>query len=238
MKIIVVLPDHSYFLWQMLVQINNFKKFGLENNAIFLIGKRTIEPSKTLMKILDGNINCEFHILNDTRENPQYSSSMRPHVLAKFFDEYPEMEKETFLYADPDVIFTKKLRTGDLEKTKTWYLSDTRSYINSKYIKSKGEKLFQEMCNIVNIDSKIVENNDENAGGAQYVMKNVTADFWKKVEIDSEKLFIHMINTSHKYCPEHPIQAWTADMWALLWNAWYFGYETKIIKKNVKNDKK
>jgi hypothetical protein len=27
-------------------------------------------------------------------------------------------------------------------------------------------------------------------------------------------------------------------MWALLWNAWYFGYETKIIKKNVKNDKK
>jgi hypothetical protein len=230
MKILVVLPDHSYFLWQMLVQINNFRKFDMENDAIFLIGKRSIELSKTLMKILNGNIKSEFHVINDTRENPQYSSSMRPHILAKFFDEHPEMEHQTFLYIDPDVLFTKKFKTGNLEKTNTWYLSDTRSYIDSRYIKSKSETLFYEMCNIVNIDPKIVEDNDENAGGAQYVMKNVSTDFWKKVEWDSENLFIHMINTSHKYSPEHPIQAWTADMWAVLWNAWLFKHETKIMK--------
>ena len=40
-----------------------------------------------------------------------------------------------------------------------------------------------------------------------------------------------MKDTSNKYAPEHPIQSWTADMWALLWNAWLFKHETKIIKR-------
>ncbi|MFA5366419.1 MAG: hypothetical protein WC333_00650 [Dehalococcoidia bacterium] len=231
MKILVALPDNSYFLWQMLVQINNFKKFGLEKDVIYLIGKRTCEPSATLMRILSGNVNAQFHVLNDTRTSPQYSSSMRPHIISKFFEKHPELENEPIFYIDPDVIFTKKLKTSDLEKDDVWYLSDTRSYIDSKYIKSKGEGLFMEMCEIVGIDPKVVEMNDENAGGAQYLMKNVDADFWKKVENDSENLFSHMIATSYKYNSENPIQAWTADMWALLWNAWRAGHKTKITKR-------
>jgi hypothetical protein len=26
------------------------------------------------------------------------------------------------------------------------------------------------------------------------------------------------------------IQFWTAEMWSLLWNLWYFGKETKVVK--------
>jgi hypothetical protein len=231
MKILVVLPDNSYFLWQMLVQINNLKKLGLEEDAIFLIGKRGCEMSPTLARILNSGMKSRFHVLNDTRVSPQYSSSMRPHILSKFFERYPEMKKEVFFYIDPDVIFTKKLKISDLEKDGIWYLSDTRSYIDSKYIKSKGGELFTEMCEIVGIDPKVVESRDDDAGGAQYVIKGVDADFWKKVEMDSENLFSHMISTSYKYNPEHPIQAWTADMWALLWNAWLAGHETRITRR-------
>ena len=232
MKILIALPDNNYFLWQMLVQINNFKKFGLDGDVIYVIGKNSMQKSSVLTDIIKrGNSECNFYVFSDERQNPQYSSSLRPHILAKFFETYPDMEKETFFYIDPDVIFTKKPKLSEFEKDKTWYLSDTRSYINTQYIKSKGEQLFNEMCNIVGIDPKMVEDNDDNAGGAQYVMKGVNADFWKKVEKDSEALFIHMVDTSHKYNPEHPIQAWTADMWAVLWNAWYFGHEAKISKK-------
>jgi len=187
--------------------------------------------SDNLSKIMSSGIKSSFFVFNDTRQNPQYSSSLRPHILAKFFDAHPEMKNEKFFYIDPDVIFTKKPKFSDLEKDDVWYVSDTKSYIDSRYVKSKGEQLFVEMCRIVDIDPKIVEFNDNNAGGAQYLIKNVDSEFWKKVEKDSENLFIHMIKTSHRYSPEHPIQAWTADMWAVLWNAWYFNKKTKIVKK-------
>jgi len=229
MKILIVLPDNKYFLWQMLVQINNFKKFGIDGDVIYIIGKTSIQKSIELNDIiLKSNSKCSFHVFNDERIGSSYSSTLRPHLLTKYFQKYPESSKETYFYIDPDVIFTKKFSLSDLEKTNMWYVSDTRSYIGVQYIKSKGESLFYEMCDIV---PKIVEDRDENAGGAQYVLKNVNADFWRKVERDSEELYKHMINTKNKYCPEYPIQAWTADMWAILWNAWYFGNETKIVKK-------
>jgi hypothetical protein len=232
MKILTVLPDNKYFLWQMLVQMNNLKKMGLDKDTIYVIGKRDIQPSNILMKIIKKtNFKGTFYILNDEREHPKYSSSLRPHLLAKLFKNHNELQNETFFYLDPDVIFTKKINFGEFLKDDVWYLSDTRSYINSKYIKGKDDKLFIEMCKIVGINPQTVENNDENAGGAQYLMKNINAEYWKKVEDDSEKLFQYMIKTSHIYCPQHPIQAWTADMWAVLWNAWYFGNNTKISKK-------
>jgi len=232
MKILVVLPDNSYFLWQMLVQINNFKKLGLDKDVIYIIGKNSIQKSNILNKImLNSQSKCSFHVFTDDRINPQYSSSLRPHLLVKYFEMYSEAQNETFFYIDPDVLFTKKFKLSDFQKDNIWYLSDTISYISSQYIRSKNNDLFNGMCDIVGIDPKIVEDNDLNAGGAQYVMKNLTADFWKKVEKDSENLFTYMISTSNKYNPEHPIQAWTSDMWAVLWNAWLFGHETKISKK-------
>ena len=39
-----------------------------------------------------------------------------------------------------------------------------------------------------------------------------------------------MSNTSNEYNPKHPIQKWTADMWAVIWNAWRDGHTTKIVK--------
>jgi hypothetical protein len=153
-------------------------------------------------------------------------------LLSKFFYEKKEFcESETFFYIDPDVIFTKKINFNDLLKDDIWHVSDTRSYIDGAYIKSKGVNLFNEMCDIVNISSEIIENNDENAGGAQYIIKNCNYEFWKKVENDSENLYQHMIKTKDIYSPLKPIQAWTSDMWAVLWNALYFNHKVKIHKK-------
>ena len=42
-------------------------------------------------------------------------------------------------------------------------------------------------------------------------------------------------DTEHLYIKKHevdyPIQKWTAGMWSLLWNAWYFGNEVKIASE-------
>lgn len=230
MKFLVVLPENKYYLWQMLVQINNFKRFGYNMDTIYIIGKRGLVKGNVLDKIIKNKTGCSFYVYNDDRSVLSYSSSLRTHLLAKFFKDYPDKD-ETFFYLDPDVIFKKKIRFNDLINNNIWYLSDTRSYIGVEYIKSKSKELFSEMCDIVGIDTKIVENNDSNAGGAQYLLKNTTPEFWEKVEKDSVSLYLHMRDTSKKYSPNSPIQAWTSDMWALLWNAWLFGHETKIIKR-------
>jgi hypothetical protein len=232
MKILITLPDCNYYLWQMLVQINNFKKFGLDSDVTYLIGKSSIQKSSVLNNIiLNSKTKCSFYVFNDERVNPKYSPSLRPYLLKKFFEAYPDKEKLTYFYTDPDVIFIKKPKLSDFEKDDVWYLSDTRSYLNSGYIKSKSEVLFKEMCEIVGIDPSIVEKNDDNAGGAQLIIKNTTSKFWEKVEKDCEALYVHMVKTSGKYCPEFPIQSWTAEMWATIWNAWYFEHKTKIVKQ-------
>jgi hypothetical protein len=231
MKILVAFPDVAYYNWQVLVQINNLVKFGYSDQIIYVVGKNEGKNLSPQIKGVLDNTPVEYHVYDDTRENAQYPSSLRPHIVQKFFEEFPEMSGETFFYVDPDILFAKAINFGVIENNDTWYLSDTRSYIDSQYIKSKDEELFDTMCQIVKIDKNIVESNDVNAGGAQYLMKNLTAEYWKKVYRDSEDLYGFMKRTEGYYNPQHPIQSWTADMWAVLWNAWYFGHETKIASR-------
>lgn len=231
MKFIITLPDCDYYLWQMLVQINNFKKHNLENDVIYLIGKHKFNKSDNLNKILkSGLIKSQIIVFDDKRNKPKYSPSLRPFLMKMFIKEFGVIKDKCF-YSDPDVIFTKKTDFSELVDDDVWYMSNTASYLGSNYIKSKGDELFKLMCSVVGIDENLVIENDINAGGAQIILKNTNYDFWDKVENDSEKLYELMINTSHIYCPQHPIQAWTSEMWTTLWNAWLFGHKTKIIKK-------
>jgi len=227
MKILIATFDHNYYLWQTLVQINNFMKYGYDKDTIYVISSSN--PSPVLKSMMESpKIKSKFFIYNDERQNSRYPSSLRPHILEKFFKEHPEYEQETLFYTDPDVIFTKRLDFTEMEQDDTWYLSDTRSYIDSRYIKSKSEELFKEMCEIVNVSPEEISANDDNAGGAQYLMKGVNAEFWKKCYDDMENLYIHMTETESKYNPQHPIQSWTSDMWAVFWNGIYFKHNIRL----------
>jgi hypothetical protein len=76
---------------------------------------------------------------------------------------------------------------------------------------------------------------NSNSGGAQYLMKNVDWAFWEFVERDSERLFkeITELNNYKKTSNPnyHELQIWCADMWAVLWNGWMLGNETKVISE-------
>lgn len=225
MKILIATFDHNYYLWQCLVQINNFMKYGYAEDTVYIIA--TSDPSPVLKSIMNHpKIKSKFFLYKDERKGASYPSSLRPHVIEKFFREHPEYENETLFYTDPDVVFTKKVDFTEMKKDEYWHLSDTRSYIDSKYIKSKSEQLFKEMCDIVGVTPEEITINDDNAGGAQYIMKNINADFWKKIYDDCEKLYTLM-----KKNESTGIQCWTADMWAVFWNSLFFGHKIKINKE-------
>ncbi len=99
------------------------------------------------------------------------------------------------------------------------------------YIKSKGDDVLELMCNIVDITPEVIKENQLNSGGAQYIMKNVDAQYWNEVYMDCENLYgeITKLNDAKKIenPSYHELQIWCADMWAVLWNAWKRNYTTK-----------
>jgi hypothetical protein len=221
--------------------INNFIEQGINPNNIDILvawnpNDKTSDPEnkEPWDKLASHYNNVRFFFYQDTREQPiHYISSIRPNVLKQHFKAYPELFNEVIFYHDCDILFTKKPDFNAFLNDKIWYLSNTNSYINYEYIRSKGQDVYNKMCEIVNIDPLIPQLMNSNSGGAQYILKNIDEAFWEKVEKDSEQLFhqITQLNNEKKIADptHHELQIWCADMWAVLWGGWLRGSETKVI---------
>lgn len=236
MKFLTAQPDTDYYVWQLQVQMHNFKKFGIEDKTIILFGYNPkIGINEKALEFKE-TTDARVIFLPDTRDLSQrlYLPSLRPHIIKQLYTgEYADiLQNKAVLYMDCDVIFTKIPNLKDYIDKRKIYLSDTRSYIGAAYIREKGLGLLEKMCQVVGINPTHVINNQEMSGGAQYLFTsnfNLSYDFWNKVERDCNILYKTMLVTSEKNGAQHPIQSWTADMWALLWNIWLMGLDTEII---------
>lgn len=221
-------PDNIYFLWQLQLQIFNFKTLNIPSEQIHvLIGydpQIGLHPHFELF--IDQCKDASFFIYPDTRVNKTYASSIRPHIISKHFKTFPDLSKEVIFYHDSDIIFRSLPDWDSLLQDDVWYCSDTRHYLDSKYIRTYlNEEEYQHMCNIIGISPASVESNDDNAGGAQYILKNCSSDFWAKIEKDCSEIYEYLLSINKPngiYNPNNlklGIQAWCADMWAIWWNA-------------------
>lgn len=221
MKYISAQPESPYFLWQLKVQVSNFRELGIEKDYIIVVGTKGNTATKPFLEFAD-NTSASIVFIKDKRMDLSYVSTIRPHIL-KYVDIWSDYDS---VYIDSDIILNRVLSlSGDKV-----LLSDTDSYLSATYIKNKSVALFEKMCGIVGIDPKVVEKKEGQSGGAQYFFPKgkISLSFWFKVERDSLRLFQLMHVTKTVYSPEHPIQAWTADMWAILWNLWLLDIDTAI----------
>lgn len=241
LRYICVQPRILYYAWQVEVMINNFIKHGINPNNIDILvawnpndKTSTSENIEAWDKLASHYNSVRFFFYQDTRQQPiHYISSVRPNILKQHFKVHPELKDEVIFYHDCDIVFTKPPNWDQFLNDKIWYLSNTNSYINYDYIMSKGQDVYNKMCNVVGINPSIPKLMNSNSGGAQYIMKNIDADYWEKVEKDSEQLFyqITQLNNQKKAADptHHELQIWCADMWAVLWNGWLLGNETKVV---------
>ena len=44
MKILIATFDHNYYLWQVLVQINNFMKYGYDADTVYVVSSSNPSP--------------------------------------------------------------------------------------------------------------------------------------------------------------------------------------------------
>ncbi len=166
----------------------------------------------------------------DTRRTKHYPSSIRPNILKQHF--FKHKLNEPFFYHDCDMVFTKKVDFTPFLNDDICYGSDTRFYIGHDYIKSKGYGILEIMASLTGIDVETIKENELNCIGAQYLIKGVDFRFWDEVEKICETLFLNITLENNRIKADNPnyheLQIWTADMWAVLWNLWKWGKQTKV----------
>jgi len=242
LRFICAQPTTDYYSWQVEVMVNNFIEMGINPNHIDIVCWKVngVIPDNW-SKLVNHYNTVRFFFYDDTRETKHYISSIRPNILKQHWLSHPELKDDIIFYCDCDIVFTKPINWEQFLNDDKWYGSDTRFYISHDYIISKGEDVLDKMCEIVNIDKQIVKDNELNCIGAQYILKDLDWTFWQAVEQDCERLFkeineLNVDKVNHdrhtisppalSRIPYHPLQIWTADMWALLWNGWKRGKET------------
>lgn len=198
------------------------------NQMDILLGYDKHIPSE--WRILQQHYNTvRFFFYPDTRIDKGYVPSIYFHLMKQHLLAHPELKNEVLFTHDSDIVFTTKPNFEHLTEDDKWYVSDTKSYLNYDYIQQKGNDIYLQMCKIVGINPLIPKLMNSNTGGAQYIVKNTSYEFWDKVERDSINLYNYFCHIEpHWKKVEYPIQKWTAGMWAYIWNAWLWGNETII----------
>ena len=174
LRFVCAQPASIYYAWQVEVMLNNFKSMGVNLNNVDIVcwkqnGEIPIQWSK-----LAAGYPARFFFYDDTRETKHYISSIRPNILKQHWEKYPELKFDAIFYHDCDIVFSKPTSewiTEDMIMDEEWYGSDTRWYIAHSYIKGKGDDIIERMCEIMEMDESLIEANEMNAIGAQYLMK-------------------------------------------------------------------
>lgn len=236
MKYICVQPDIPYFHWQVTVMLTNFIKVGISLSQCNIILLHQGEISNESKQLQNRFPEVDFFWYLDERDDKSYIPSIKPYGIYRHIQTYPTIFNDCVFYHDSDIIFREKINEQLFIEDDIWYLSDTISYIGWEYIVSKGESQAHTICNHFGIDSAVLIRNQNNSGGAQYIVKNTTESYWLKVYKDSNMLYKYLcdrethcgiINPNDPY----PIQKWCAEMWATLWNAWLFNHQTIVNKE-------
>ena len=234
-------PIDRFFFWQIHLYIESCLEAGFDEDRIQVLlykPKGREYDGNAWGKLLDAYPKVKIFVYED-RGVQQYLSIylpiLRPHTLWQHFQAFPELQNETILYTDCDILWIEGLDIQKYFDDDVCYVSDASSYLNVSYLESKirdvlPEKLEEyksrdivgELSELIGIDKKIVIENNNNTGGVQYILKNIDASFWKKIEEDVLKIRMYFTDINKKFFENENkgFQGWCADLWALQYNLW------------------
>jgi hypothetical protein len=143
LKFICAQPDDTYYTWQVHAWVESLKELGHSDKAIVLIFIPSFrEKNPKWQQIIDLYPETEFVFYKDTENEVSqklgiYIPVLRPFCLRNYFRDNPGMKDKAVFYCDSDISFTSKFNVDQFIEDEINYLSDTNSYINSKYFDSK-----------------------------------------------------------------------------------------------------
>lgn len=248
-------PSDVHYCWETELQIDNYIKTGYnpeDYRVLVFIPKDRVEQGipDCWKKLQDKHLNCNFYYYFDTEDiltnvirKINYIPYLRVYMLEKHFREHSYLKDHAIFYWDSDVLFTKKFDFTPYLDNDICYLSNTGHYLNLEYLEGKIEQssLKDELREIKPIDSileangiskEIAKANNAGVGGAQYLLKNIDADFWEDVKNSCKLIRPYFMNLNKNFFPSENAgwQSWCADMWAVLWNLWKRNLKTEVPK--------
>lgn len=238
-------PVDSYFLWQVEVQITNFRKFGVSGKMHILVWypERRAAELEAWRALQDKYPETRFFFYKDEGVNlGLYISQLRPHTIKKHFAAIPSLKRETIFYHDSDIIFNYLPDFESLLDDNINWQSDCSSYLDYNYLKRKekegnipDDEAVKILANIGNIPIEVIQSYTNKTGGAQCILKEVDSAFWSDVErqcIEIRKAFWfnspNSINKKYFESENKGFQSWCADMWALNMALWSRGKITNV----------
>ena len=197
--ILIPMPDHVSFRWQMLTQITAMEELGLLPNCRWLVYTQ-LETSRQLTDLMAMGV-AQIEVWQDWPRDVRYNGAMKPWLVGKFLSKHPELVFENLEVIDPDVLLlsTKRI-TADQQVV---YGTNTDSYTGVGYLKSKG--VWEDLCSMVEVDP--VYASEFTAIGAQLIWTGLPGLWWE----DTARRSI----TAYNYLQEHEsdVQAWCAEMY-------------------------
>lgn len=226
MKYIYLQPAIERFEWELQTSIQSLNDLGVDNSDIIMVFAE--ENDRIPRKFRTMGVKTFTYRDDRTKRELAYMPSIRPYLWYKFLSNNKEYEKETFVYLDSDVIITDLEAFNVKVTNKRWYCSDASSYLNYSYLKSVTNADFvieQMILAHGEVDLDWIKKIDKDTGGAQWVIKQPKAEYWKDV-------FDKSVNIWHATADlDTSLQKWTAEMWSQIWTMEKYGLTPKISKK-------
>lgn len=219
MKLILAQPATPRFRWELEVLLTNLRQFGTFEVILLFTEHDFTVPIYFRKKYPE----CSVFTFSDRRDDTSYIPSVRPYLWWKFLQTYPEAENETYIYVDSDIIFREWPDFDSLGVTpKHWVASNCSGYIGYDYLVSreKGPEIVQSLADICGIT--IDQLKATPGAGAQWVIQNPTAAFWKRSYEDSNRIYRYFQPL------KSDVQKWTAEMWAQLFGMTREGIAVEI----------
>lgn len=275
MTFISAQPYDPYFAWQVEVQCCNFRKHGISDKMHVLVwypDNKLREERGELIEPVDLNpwINTakkypevKFFFYKDkgitTQQFLLYIPQLRPQILARHFQDHPELTQECIFYHDSDIIFNFLPDFESLCADEINWQSDTSGYLDYNYLRRKEDQgkipeneAVSKLCQVGNVSLETFKSYTSKTGGAQYILKGIDHTFWQDVETQCLKIrraFAHKDEHNIKKDPNNVLlqqnsinslyfpnesagfQSWCADMWAVNMALWSRNKITDVTPK-------
>jgi len=251
-KFITACPDDNYYTWQVHLWLESLKDLNKSKDAIVLLYKPLNRERNTRwQKIEDLYPEVEFnHIDERPGENMNnligiYIPIIRSYCMWRYLKENVSLGTDNHLFfCDSDILFTKDFNIDKFLNDDINYMSDAVSYMGAEYFDNKIREvspdkleafkkrdILAELLKLVGVEREVADINQKHSGGVQYILKNSTPDFWRKVMNDSILIRKYMQRVNSEFFPTQDLgyQSWCADMWGILWNLWYNKVEVEVV---------
>jgi len=248
LEIISCVTNEKRYWWETKVLLNNLTSLGYTSIHILLFVRKGQEVLPEWKEIADKH---NLFILEDNKDIYrisqafQYTPLYRFYLLQEYFKIHPELSDEAIFYVDTDIILDKYIDFTPFLQDDINYLSWTGNedrsdnYLWQPYFDSKLNQvdplkieqykkldILERLGFMCGTSRDVITRNNSNTGGAQYLLKNITSQFWTDCfnnccEIKTYLTSINQIfmkGDSYIEKENNGFQSFCSDMWAVFYN--------------------